>query len=109
MQTAQDIITTYGRTGARLREVFFQERTPLLQKAALHMARCLIHDGKVLVLSEGAAGICARAAAQALLDRLDLDRRCRPSCCRPGARGTRRRTERPCGSSRLWPGPGMRS
>ncbi|WP_443666867.1 hypothetical protein, partial [Desulfovibrio sp.] len=65
MQTAQDIITTYGRTGARLREVFFQERTPLLQKAALHMARCLIHDGKVLVLGEGAAGICARAAAQA--------------------------------------------
>ena len=106
MQTAQDIITTYGRTGARLREVFFQERTPLLQKAALHMARCLIHDGKVLVLGEGAAGICARAAAQALLDRLDLDR---PSCCRPGARGGRQRTERPCGSSRLWPGPGMRS
>ena len=104
MQTAQDIITTYSRTGARLREVFFQERTPLLQKAALHMARCLIHDGKVLVLGEGAAGICARAAAQALLDRLDLDR---PAL--PGARGGRRRTERPCGSSRLWPGPGMRS
>ena len=83
MQTAQDIITTYGRTGARLREVFFQERTPLLQKAALHMARCLIHDGKVLVLGEGAAGICARAAAQALLDRLDLDRPALPAILLP--------------------------
>ena len=83
MQTAQDIITTYSRTGARLREVFFQERTPLLQKAALHMARCLIHDGKVLVLGEGAAGICARAAAQALLDRLDLDRPALPAILLP--------------------------
>lgn len=83
MQTAQDIITTYSRTGARLREAFFQERTPLLQKAALHMARCLARGGKVLVLGEGATGICARAAVQALLDRLDLDRPALPAILIP--------------------------
>lgn len=83
MQTAQDIITIYSRTGARLREVFFQERTPLLQKAAQHMARCLARGGKILVLGEGAGGICARAAAQALLGRLDLDRPALPAILIP--------------------------
>ena len=74
MHTAQDIITTYSRTGTRLREGFFKERTPLLQQAALSMARSLAHDGRILILGERAADSCARATAQALLDRLDLDR-----------------------------------
>ena len=39
MHTAQDIITTYSRTGTRLREGFFKARAPLLQQAALHMAQ----------------------------------------------------------------------
>ena len=49
MQTAQDIITTYSRTGARLREVFFQERTPLLQKAALRQLEALARPGDALL------------------------------------------------------------
>ena len=83
MHTAQDIITTYSRTGTRLREGFFKERTPLLQQAALSMARSLAHDGRILILGERAADSCARAAAQALLDRLDLDRPALPAILIP--------------------------
>lgn len=83
MHTAQDIITTYSRTGTRLREVFFKARAPLLQQAALHMARSLAHNGKVLVLGEGAADSCARTAVHALLDRLDLDRPALPAILIP--------------------------
>lgn len=83
MHTAQDIITTYSRTGTRLREGFFKERTSLLQQAALHMARCLARDGRILIQGEGTADICARAAAQALLDRLDLDRPALPAILIP--------------------------
>lgn len=90
MHTAQDIITTYSRTGTRLREGFFKARAPLLQQAALHMARSLARDGKVLVLGEGAADSCARAAVQALLDRLDLDRPALPAILIPaGSPGCR--------------------
>ena len=67
MHTAQDIITTYSRTGTRLREGFFKERTPLLQQAALSMARSLAHDGRILIL----------------LDRLDLDRPALPAILIP--------------------------
>lgn len=83
MHTAQDIITTYSRTGASLREGFFKERTPLLLQSALHMARSLARGGRVLVLGEGAAESCARTVVQALLDRLDLDRPALPAILIP--------------------------
>lgn len=94
MQTAQDIITTYSRTGTRLREGFFKERTSLLQQAALHMARSLAHDGRILILGEGTAGDCARTAAQALLDRLDLDRPALPAILIPAGGLEVRATDR---------------
>ena len=83
MQTAQDIITTYSRTGTRLREGFFKERASLLQQAALHMARSLARDGRILILGEGAADSCARTAARAFLDRLDLNRPALPAILVP--------------------------
>ena len=79
MHTAQDIITTYSRTGTRLREGFFKARASLVQQAALHMARSLARDGRILILGEGAADSCARAVARAFLDRLDLDRPALPA------------------------------
>ena len=72
MHTAQDIITTYSRTGTRLREGFFKARASLVQQAALHMARSLARDGRILILGEGAADSCARTVARAFLDRLVL-------------------------------------
>uniref|UniRef100_UPI00265CB169 SIS domain-containing protein n=1 Tax=uncultured Desulfovibrio sp. TaxID=167968 RepID=UPI00265CB169 len=83
MHTAQDIITTYSRTGTRLREGFFKARASLLQQAALHMARSLARDGRILILGEGAADSCARTAARAFLDRLDLDRPALPAILIP--------------------------
>lgn len=79
MHTAQDIITTYSRTGTRLREGFFKARASLVQQAALHMARSLARDGRILILGEGAADSCARTVARAFLDRLDLDRPALPA------------------------------
>lgn len=83
MHTAQDIITTYRRTGTRLREAFFKERASLLQQAALRMARCLADGGRILVLGEGDAALCARATSRAFLDRLDLDRPALPAILIP--------------------------
>ena len=83
MHTAQDIITTYRRTGTRLREAFFKERASLLQQAALRMARCLADGGRILVLGEGDAALCARATSRAFLDRLDFDRPALPSILIP--------------------------
>ena len=79
MHTAQDIITTYSRTGTRLREGFFKARASLVQQAALHMARSLARDGRIFILGEGAADSCARTVARAFLDRLDLDRPALPA------------------------------
>lgn len=83
MHTAQDIITTYRRTGTRLREAFFKERASLLQQAALRMARCLADGGRILVLGEGDAALCARATSRAFLDRLDFDRPALPAILIP--------------------------
>lgn len=84
MHSAQDIIIAYSRTGARLREAFFQEQAAPLRQAALRIARCLADGGKLLVLGEGSGELCARAVVGAFLGRLDLDRPALPALLLPG-------------------------
>lgn len=83
MPNAHDIITTYSRTGARLREAFFREQAGPLSQAALRIARSLADNGRLFVLGEGCGGICARAVVEAFLDRLDLDRPALPALLLP--------------------------
>lgn len=79
MHSAQDIISTYSQTGARLREAFFQEQAYSLQQAALRLSHSLAHGGKLLVLGKGSGEICARTVAGIFLNRFDLDRPALPA------------------------------
>ncbi len=74
MEKALDIIHDYNEEGVKLRHSFLETCAPILDEAALSMAKCLARDGKILVCGNGGSAADAQHMTGELLGRFLMER-----------------------------------
>ncbi len=74
MKSALEIIHEHAEEGAKLRLSFFAENAPVVDRAALCMARALAGGGKILVCGNGGSAADAQHMTGELLGRFLMER-----------------------------------
>jgi len=79
MKTALEIIQEHAEEGAKLRRSFLADCAPVLDAAALRMARSLAAGGKILVCGNGGSAADAQHMTGELLGRFLMERPALPA------------------------------